>query len=211
MRNDARTTSRVSFALTTVEGDAYSWDFGVQIYHATSGDTLYTIQRRINNLSSGVADMSLPITNAGAVKTTVNFLIRVTDSGSESGANYHSRVQVSIDGGSMWIYDTKADSALPNGFRFDGAGRYIDFDVAGSRWAIDGTILQQDDKRYFIWSGWADGRDRHWLCIAPMRGPLTISGNRVRLCVNDDYLWERVGEAASGRGLNEAPPGIAAQ
>jgi hypothetical protein len=132
MRNDATTTSRFSFALTTVEGDAYTWDFGVQIYRATSGDTLYTIQRRINNLSSGVADMNLPITNAGAVKTTVNFLIRVTDAGSESGANYHSRVRVSMDGGGTWIYDTMTDSGLPNGFRFDGPGRYIDFDVAGN-------------------------------------------------------------------------------
>jgi hypothetical protein len=132
MRNDATTSSRFSFALTTVEGDAYTWDFGVQLYRANSADTLYTIQRRINNLSSGVADMNLAITTAGAVKSTVNFLIHVTDAGAESGANYHSRVQVSIDGGSSWIYDTRSDSSLPNGFRFDGPGRYVDFDVAGN-------------------------------------------------------------------------------
>jgi len=37
-----------------------------------------------------------------------------------------------MDGGSTWIYDTSTDNALPNGFRFDGSGRYIDFDVAGN-------------------------------------------------------------------------------
>ncbi|MEO5957749.1 MAG: family 43 glycosylhydrolase [Opitutaceae bacterium] len=27
----------------------------------------------------------------------------------------------------------------------------------------------------------------------------------MRLCANDDFVWERVGESATGRGLNEAP------
>ena len=30
-------------------------------------------------------------------------------------------------------------------------------------------------------------------------------GKRVRLCANDDYLWERVGETARAAGLHEAP------
>ena len=76
---------------------------------------------------------------------------------------------------------------------------------ADNRWAIDGTILEQEGKRYFLWSGWEDTRDRQWLYIAPMKDPLTIAGKRVRLCANDDYLWERVGETAAGRGLHEAP------
>ncbi|WP_202863919.1 glycoside hydrolase family 43 protein [Ereboglobus luteus] len=74
-----------------------------------------------------------------------------------------------------------------------------------NRWAIDGTVLEHKGKRYFIWSGWADERDIQWLYIAPMSNPWTISGNRVRLCANDDYIWERVGESISERGLNEAP------
>ncbi len=132
MRNDATTASRFSFALTTVETDALSWDFAVQVYRASSGDGLYTIQKRIDSASSGVPDINTPMTVAGAVKSMVNFLIRVTDAGAESGADYHSRVRVSLDGGSTWIYDTSTDSALPNGFRFDRAGRYVDFDVAGN-------------------------------------------------------------------------------
>jgi GH43 family beta-xylosidase len=76
---------------------------------------------------------------------------------------------------------------------------------ARNRWAIDGTVFTHRDKRYFIWSGWEDGRDEQWLYIAPMSNPWTVSGNRVRLCDNNDYRWERVGENLKGRGLNEAP------
>jgi GH43 family beta-xylosidase len=74
-----------------------------------------------------------------------------------------------------------------------------------NRWAVDGTILDFEGKRYFVWSGWEDERDIQWLYAAPMSNPWTISGNRVRLCDNDDYQWERVGESMQGRGLNEAP------
>lgn len=73
-----------------------------------------------------------------------------------------------------------------------------------NRWAIDGTILEHAGRRYFLWSGWEDTRDEQWLYIAPMADPLTV-GKRVRICDNDDYPWERVGEQETGRGLNEAP------
>ena len=76
---------------------------------------------------------------------------------------------------------------------------------ARNRWAIDGTILELDSQRYMLWSGWEDGRDEQWLYIATMSNPWTISSNRVRICGNDDYLWERVDETTSTRGLNEAP------
>ena len=74
-----------------------------------------------------------------------------------------------------------------------------------NRWAIDGTVLTHRGKRYLVWSGWEDYRDKQWLYAAPMSNPWTISGNRVRICENDDYLWERVDENRRGRGLNEGP------
>lgn len=74
-----------------------------------------------------------------------------------------------------------------------------------NRWAIDGTVLTHSGQRYFIWSGWEEERDEQWLYAAPMSNPRTVSGNRVRLCDNDDHLWERVGETPKGRGLNEGP------
>jgi GH43 family beta-xylosidase len=98
-----------------------------------------------------------------------------------------------------------ADPTAP--FRFK-AELYLGDHIATkqlNRWAIDGTVLEHAGKRYFLWSGWHDGRDRQWLYIAQMENPWTITTNRVRICANDDYRWERVGERRSGRGLNEAP------
>ena len=91
-------------------------------------------------------------------------------------------------------------------FRFK-AELYTGDDIATgrrNRWAIDGTILEHGGQRYLIWSGWEDERDMQWLYIARMSNPWTVSSNRVRLCANDDYPWERIDETVSTRGLNEA-------
>lgn len=74
-----------------------------------------------------------------------------------------------------------------------------------NRWAIDGTILEHAGRRYMIWSGWADERDEQFLYIARMANAWTLASNRVRLCANDDYPWERVDETSRTRGLNEGP------
>ncbi len=76
---------------------------------------------------------------------------------------------------------------------------------ADNRWAIDATILEHRGQRYVIWSGWHDERDEQWLYLATLSNPWTISSNRVRLAANHDFLWERVDEKLSGRGLAEAP------
>ncbi len=92
-------------------------------------------------------------------------------------------------------------------FRFK-AELYTGDDIVSykrNRWAIDGTILEHGGQRYFLWSGWEDGRDEQWLYIAAMENPWTIATARVRLCANDDFLWERLDETALSRGLNEAP------
>lgn len=92
-------------------------------------------------------------------------------------------------------------------FRFK-AELYTGDDFAmkrGNCWAIDGTILEHGGSRYMIWSGWEDERDEQWLYIARMENPWTLATPRVRLCANDDHLWERVGETRMGRGLNEGP------
>jgi GH43 family beta-xylosidase len=85
---------------------------------------------------------------------------------------------------------------------------YTGDDVASGtapRWAIDGTVLQHESVLYFVWSGWHDEMDVQFLYLARMANPWTISSNRVKLAANDDYLWERVGDKAEGRGLHEAP------
>ncbi|MDD2599869.1 MAG: glycoside hydrolase family 43 protein [Kiritimatiellae bacterium] len=73
-------------------------------------------------------------------------------------------------------------------------------------WAIDMTVLDHGGQLYAIWSGWSDATsDQQYLYIAPMDSPTKISAPRVRVCANDDYLWERTEERLASRGLNEAP------
>jgi len=79
-------------------------------------------------------------------------------------------------------------------------------------WAIDVTVLQHEDKKFAIWSGWdASGTDQQYLYIAEMKSATELKGPRIRLCDNDNYPWEFTeftGDPHSsdkGRGLNEAP------
>ena len=120
---------RCSFALSSAAGQATAWDFAIQIYHATASDTAYTLQKRISANASGSTAINAAIGTVGTYSNEVPFLIRVTDAGAEAGA-YHSRVQVSINGGTNWIYDTQTDAALANGFRFAAASRYLFWDIA---------------------------------------------------------------------------------
>ena len=103
------------------------------------------------------------------------------------------------------LESTSDDPTQPFAFK---AEFYTGDDVATRRkncWAIDGTILEHEGRRYFIWSGWADHRDEQWMYIAPMANPWTLAGGRVRLCRNNDHAWEHVSESRAERGLNEGP------
>lgn len=131
--NSAAGTQRTSFGIATAEGDVTTFDFGVQLYRAASADTFYNIQKRIDVASNGLADQNTSIgtTAPGTSGSELNFLIRVIDAGAET-TTFSSQVKVSLDGGATFFYDTATDSSLVNGWRFDGAGRYFIWDVAGS-------------------------------------------------------------------------------
>jgi len=115
----------------------------------------------------------------------------------DSGANRDHRMGVLES-----VTDDPQGEYIDKGMLY--TGDYIE-SYSLNRWAIDGTVLSQDGALYFIWSGWESTHDNQYLYIAPMSNPWTISGNRVRLADNDDYIWERVGEDPGQRGLNEAP------
>jgi GH43 family beta-xylosidase len=68
-------------------------------------------------------------------------------------------------------------------------------------WAIDGTVMEYGDQRYFIWSGRAsaDDADQH-LYIARMASPLALAAGAVLLS-SPDHDWERAGSV----GVNEGP------
>lgn len=67
-------------------------------------------------------------------------------------------------------------------------------------WAIDATILEQNNKRYLLWSGQEAGSVEQRLYIAPMSNPWTISGPRAELS-RPEYPWERNGDPK----VNEGP------
>ncbi len=73
-------------------------------------------------------------------------------------------------------------------------------------WAIDMTVLDHNDHRYAIWSGWdAPGTDKQYLYIAEMESPTKLTGPRIRLCEHDDHTWERIELRDDAKGLNEGP------
>ncbi|MEZ5301475.1 MAG: family 43 glycosylhydrolase [Verrucomicrobiales bacterium] len=106
-------------------------------------------------------------------------------------------------------YVLKSETADPLGAYTLHGPLYTGDDPAGKDgnvWAIDMTPLDHGGQLYALWSGWdAPGTDRQFLYIAPMRDGTATAGPRVRLCANDDYLWERTEERDGSRGLNEGP------
>src|SRR6185295_1137221 len=132
MNNDSAAGQRFSFAIGTAEGDANTWDFGVQVYRTNSANDFYAIGKRIDTGSSGLAsDLNEPMTTLtpNTYGKEISLLIRVTDAGAET-TTFNSRVQVSLNNGNSWFYDSDADADLVNGFRFNGSGRHIMWDIA---------------------------------------------------------------------------------
>ncbi|GFZ30797.1 glycosyl hydrolase family 43 [Clostridium zeae] len=70
-----------------------------------------------------------------------------------------------------------------------------------NKWAIDGTVLENKGKLYFIWSGWdSDTNVSQNLYIAEMSNPYTISGKRI-LISKPEKTWETIGQPY----VNEGP------
>ena len=80
--------------------------------------------------------------------------------------------------------------------------------VTTDRWAIDGSILEIEGKRYFIWSGW-DGHENHSqnLYIAEMSNPWMLSSDRV--CISrPEFDWEKNSQPFVSEGINEGPQAL---
>lgn len=102
--------------------------------------------------------------------------------------------------GSWFIYFAADDGANANhrmwvlqGATADAQGQYcLHGSLETEGWAIDGTLLEDGDKLYFVWSGWPGNRDgQQNLYIAPMKNPWTLAAGRTLLTV-PDQSWERV-------------------
>ncbi len=132
LNNNSPTTQRYSIGVGTVVGQLDVWSFGFQIYRTNGGNSYYTVGKRIDTTSSGLADdINDHITSLtdNTYGDDITLLMRFTDAGSET-TTYNSRVQLSFNGGNSWFYDTDTDTDLPNGFRFNGPERHILWDIA---------------------------------------------------------------------------------
>jgi GH43 family beta-xylosidase len=73
-------------------------------------------------------------------------------------------------------------------------------DPNGNFFSIDGTVLQYNNKNYFIWSGQISGTDiTQRLYIAEMENPWTLKTGRVQISI-PQYNWEK-----NGSPVNEGP------
>ena len=170
MNNKCKATNspgKMSFAFGSTEQAAGNWNFGIQIIPTTNG--LYNIFKRIKPLAANLgSDPNAVITNAWTNNTEITFLFRVTDAGTETDTNslYHSRVQVSMDNGANWFYDTQSDPLLANGWRFDGPGRYFSFDQAANNGADTYDDFSVTLVSPLIWNGSIDANwsnNGNWL------------------------------------------------
>jgi len=67
------------------------------------------------------------------------------------------------------------------------------------RWAIDGSVFEYNNQRYFIWSGWNGTNDsgNQKIYIARMSNPWTLEGERIKIS-QPDYSWEMNGLVNEG-------------
>ncbi|RTQ48146.1 glycosyl hydrolase family 43 [Hymenobacter gummosus] len=95
-----------------------------------------------------------------------------------------------------WVLENAA--ADPTTGTWTDKGRL--FSPAADFWAFDGTVLEQNGRRYFVWSGHngQDGIQR--LYISQMSNPWTLTGPRVELS-HPEYNWELQGPPY----VNEGP------
>ncbi|MGZ4987321.1 MAG: autotransporter-associated beta strand repeat-containing protein, partial [Limisphaerales bacterium] len=193
IKNASSDNQRCSFALGTAESDAFSWDFGFQIYRTNSTMTKYLIGKRIDTDASGLAaDLNSAITTlgSGTFGTELTVLMRVTDAGAETTA-FHSRVQLSLDGGSTFFYDTATDTDLPNGWRLNASGRHIMWDIAPGAGPItfDDFSLTWKSGPHNWTGGGTNGNwstPANWGGAAPGSGDsLTFAGSTRTINTND--------------------------
>lgn len=70
-------------------------------------------------------------------------------------------------------------------------------------WAIDGTVFEQNGKRYFAWSGQpGPGNTTQCLYLSEMTNPWTLTGPRIELSC-PTYDWEKIGDPLPD--VNEGP------
>lgn len=106
----------------------------------------------------------------------------------------------------MFVLENTAESPMDGEWEFKGK---IADDT--DQWAIDGTVVEIADEKYFVWSGWRTenpevNSGRQQLYIARMENPWSLEGSRVMIS-EPDYEWEKNGMVNEGPVAWENPNG----
>ncbi len=106
------------------------------------------------------------------------------------------------DMGKQRMYVLQSEGADPFGpYSHPEGTDYGQIADPSNKWAIDGTVLEYNNRRYFVWSGWeGDVNVSQHLYIAPMKNPWTISGERIEIS-RPELEWEKIGTPT----VNEGP------
>ena len=89
----------------------------------------------------------------------------------------------------LWVVENSSPDPLVGEWTFE--GKVTD---ASDRWAIDGSVFEDQGKLYLIWSGWeGDTNGVQSIYIARMKNPWTVESARVRVST-PEYPWEKVGD-----------------
>ncbi|TGD80587.1 glycoside hydrolase family 43 protein [Hymenobacter wooponensis] len=89
----------------------------------------------------------------------------------------------------LWVLENSSANPLEGTWVDKGQLR----DVT-NKWAIDGSVFENEGKLYFVWSGWeGDGNGRQDIYLARLKNPWTIDGPRLKVST-PVYAWERNGD-----------------
>ena len=97
----------------------------------------------------------------------------------------------------MFVLENTAESPMDGEWEFK--GKIAD---ETDQWAIDGTVVEIEGEKYFVWSGWRTenpevNSGRQQLYIARMENPWSLQGSRVMIS-EPDYEWEKNGLVNEG-------------
>jgi hypothetical protein len=175
--NGAASNQRCSFAISSAQGTANNWDFGLQLVHTNTSDAYYNVFKRISPTAGGAQLNS--VIGIVPYPTPASLVIRVTDAGAELSTS-NTVIQVSTNAGASWFYNSSADSELPTGFHFPAASRFIYWDAAGGagpvtydNFSINSISGPTTGPR--TWSG--AGSDANWNTAANWGGVVPGTGD----------------------------------
>lgn len=90
----------------------------------------------------------------------------------------------------LWVLENTAEDPLEGSFTMKGQLKT----PGGDKWAIDGSVFEQQGQRYLVWSGWeGDENGRQDIFLCRMKNPWTTEGERIRIST-PVYAWERHGD-----------------